>query len=194
MLVIFSLHFIDKKPMMCYSVLFPKRWDFLLGTHTMIKTLSKFIRPRFEGAVLMVLLFEFLFPHYALAVTPAEVRSVAAPESLFLAPIGQPDPVVVATYTIPVTSYSSTADQTDSTPCITANGFDLCANNRENVIAANFLKFGTKVRMPELFGNRVFTVQDRMNARYYYRADVWMIERQDAVKFGIHYTKIEVLE
>jgi len=101
---------------------------------------------------------------------------------------------VIKTYQIPVTAYSSTVDQCDSTPCITANGFDLCENNQENVIAANFLPFGAKVRMPEIYGDRIFTVQDRMNARYYYRADIWMKTREAAVKFGLVYTTIEVLE
>ena len=101
---------------------------------------------------------------------------------------------VLATYTVPVTAYSSTVDQTDSTPCITANGFDLCAHNQEDVIAANFLPFGTKVRIPEYFGDRIFTVQDRMNARYYYRADMWMRHRIDAVNWGLKYAKLEVVE
>lgn len=101
---------------------------------------------------------------------------------------------VVATYTVPITAYSSTVDQTDSTPCITANGFDLCAHNQEDVIAANFLPFGAKVRIPEHFGDRIFTVQDRMNARYHYRADLWMRNRVDAIKWGLKYTKIEVVK
>src|SRR3989339_658118 len=58
---------------------------------------------------------------------------------------------------IPITAYSSTVDQCDSTPCITANGYNLCENNKENVIATNFLPFGTKIRIPKQFGDRVFT-------------------------------------
>lgn len=101
---------------------------------------------------------------------------------------------VINTYTIPITAYSSTPDQTDNTPCITANGFNLCEHNQEDVIAANFLPFGTKVRIPEYFGDQIFTVQDRMNSRYYYRADIWMQDRAPAIKWGIKYTKIEVVE
>lgn len=95
---------------------------------------------------------------------------------------------------VTITAYSSTIDQTDDTPCITANGYDLCKNNQENVVAANFLPFGTKVRIPKHFGDLVFTVQDRMNARYYYRADIWMQTREKAKTFGIKYTEIEVLK
>ena len=101
---------------------------------------------------------------------------------------------VANVYNIPITAYSSTVDQCDSTPCITANGFDLCAHNQEDVIAANFLPLGTKVRIPEYFGDRIFTVQDRMNARYYYRADIWLKTREAAKNFGLAYTTLEVLE
>lgn len=101
---------------------------------------------------------------------------------------------VVKIYTLTITAYSSTVDQCDGTPCITANGFDLCAHNQEDVIAANFLPFGTRVRIPEYFGDRIFTVQDSMNARYYHRADVWLKSRQAAQEFGLVYTTLEVLE
>jgi 3D (Asp-Asp-Asp) domain-containing protein len=61
------------------------------------------------------------------------------------------------------------------------------------VIAANFLKFGTKVRIPELFGDRVFTVQDRMNRRFPNHVDVWMKDRGQAINFGVQKAQIEIL-
>ncbi len=162
-------------------------------------------RRKIEIAVLLVLIFEFLFPHYSLAIEPVEAKtSIMVPDLVIkaeeednqkitlIAPIK--DYLVIKTYNIPITAYSSTVDQCDATPCITANGFDLCAHNQEDVIAANFLPFGTKVRIPEYFGDRIFTVQDRMNARYYYRADVWLKTRAEAKKFGLVYTKLEVIE
>jgi 3D (Asp-Asp-Asp) domain-containing protein len=92
------------------------------------------------------------------------------------------------TYTVPVTAYSSTVDQCDDDPFITANGDWVY----DGGIAANFLPFGTKVRIPELYGDKVFTVNDRMNKRYYYRADIWMTTRQEAIDFGIKTVTIEV--
>ncbi|NOR57506.1 MAG: hypothetical protein GQ474_03180 [Sulfurimonas sp.] len=86
-----------------------------------------------------------------------------------------------------VTAYNSEVAQCDSTPCITADGFNLCEHNQEDVIATNILPFGTKVMFPELFGDRVFTVHDRMNAKYSYRADVWMRDHGDAIQFGANY-------
>ncbi len=96
------------------------------------------------------------------------------------------------TYTIPVSAYTSEAAQTDSTPCIAARGFDLCAHNEEDVVAANFLPIGTKLRIPELYGTRVFTVVDRMNERYDRSVDVWMRNKADAKSFGRKRAMIEV--
>ena len=130
----------------------------------------------------------------ASVVLPPEPDEVISPIEP-VQPIAVPQEMkVVKTYKMTVTAYSSTVDQTDSDPCSTANGFNLCDHNQEDVIAANFLKFGTKVRIPQYFGDRVFTVQDRMNARYFYRADVWFKTREAAKTFGAHYATVEVLE
>jgi len=95
-------------------------------------------------------------------------------------------------YTVPITAYTSDVYQTDDTPCITASGLDVCERDIENVVAANFLPIGTRVRIPELFGDRVFYVEDRMNSRYYYKMDVWMKEYSQAKTFGVQYATIEV--
>ncbi|KKU09024.1 MAG: 3D domain-containing protein [Candidatus Uhrbacteria bacterium GW2011_GWE2_45_35] len=97
---------------------------------------------------------------------------------------GQP----IRTLTVPITAYSSEVGQTDSTPFITASGTTV----RRGVIAANFLPIGTTVRIPELYGKEIFIVEDRMNARYDKRVDIWMEETADAKNFGIHWTTIEV--
>jgi len=93
-----------------------------------------------------------------------------------------------------ITAYNSEAAQTDDSPCITANGFNVCEHGQEDTIAANFLKFGTKVQIPELFGERVFIVRDRMNKKHPNRVDVWMKERKAAVKFGVKTASIVVIE
>lgn len=92
-----------------------------------------------------------------------------------------------------VTAYNSEPSQTDGSPCITANGFNVCEHGVEDTIAANFLKFGTKVRIPELFGDKIFVVRDRMNPRFPERADVWMIDKTDAKNFGVKRVKIEAV-
>lgn len=100
-------------------------------------------------------------------------------------------PEVIREYVISMTAYNSEPGQTDSTPFTTADGSTV----RDGILAANFLPFGTKVRIPSLFGNRIFEVHDRMNPRYNLRADVWMANKSDARKFGLkRNVKIEVIE
>ena len=95
---------------------------------------------------------------------------------------------------VTMTAYNSEVGQTDDSPCITANGFNVCENGVEDTIAANFLPFGAKVKIPALFGDRVFVVRDRMNKRFSNRVDIWMLERHDAIKFGVKVARIEILE
>jgi len=95
---------------------------------------------------------------------------------------------------VTLTAYNSEAGQTDNSPCTTANGFNVCENGVEDTVAANFLPFGTKIKIPALFGDRVFVVRDRMNKRFSNRVDVWMLEKPDAIKFGVKTARIEVLE
>lgn len=101
--------------------------------------------------------------------------------------------VVVGKVKVTMTAYNSVVEQTDSTPCIAASGFDLCEANEENVVAANFLPLGTQIRIPKKFGNRVFTVQDRMHPRFGDRVDIWFREVQDAKAFGVRQMEIEIL-
>ncbi|MFH1253054.1 MAG: hypothetical protein V1664_01855 [Candidatus Uhrbacteria bacterium] len=97
---------------------------------------------------------------------------------------GQPERIIK----IPITAYSSEVGQTDSTPFITASGTTV----RRGVIAANFLPIGTRVRFPDLYGDEVFIVEDRMNQRYNKRIDIWMEETADARNFGLQWTTVEV--
>lgn len=96
---------------------------------------------------------------------------------------------VAETHHVIVTAYSSTPDQTDDTPFITATGNRV----RDGIIAANFLSFGTRVMFPDYSGRKVYVVDDRMNRRFPYRADIWMETREEARKFGIKLLKMEVL-
>ena len=93
-----------------------------------------------------------------------------------------------------ITAYNSEVDQCDDSPCITANGFNVCDHGIEDTIAANFLPFGAKVRIPELYGDKVFIVRDKMNKRYPNRVDIWMINKTDARQLGVKFAMIEVLK
>jgi 3D (Asp-Asp-Asp) domain-containing protein len=93
-----------------------------------------------------------------------------------------------------ITSYNSEVGQCDDSPCITANGFNVCEHGIEDTVAANFLSFGTKIKIPDYFGDRVFIVRDRMNARYTDRLDIWMINKSDAIQWGAKIAKIEIIQ
>ncbi len=88
-----------------------------------------------------------------------------------------------------VTAYSSTVGETDSTPFITASGSMV----RDGIVAANFLPFGTRIKMPDLFGDKVFEVEDRMAPSKGYHIDVWFPTYQGAKEFGAHISQIEIL-
>jgi len=90
-----------------------------------------------------------------------------------------------------ITAYSSTPEQTDETPLITASGSIV----EDGIVANNLLAFGTKVRIPELYGDKVFTVQDRMNAKKgNYHLDIWFASHLEAKKFGAELAYVEILE
>lgn len=110
--------------------------------------------------------------------------------TLFLKPFkNETKNVSPVKFKVTVTAYSSTVCQTDNTPFETASGQMV----RDGIIAANFLPFGTKVRLPELYGDKVFEVQDRMNRRYKERVDIWFEDTNEAIHFGIKDAVIEVL-
>ena len=91
--------------------------------------------------------------------------------------------------TVVLTAYSSTPDQTDSTPFITAANTPV----RDGVAAANFLPFGTKFKVPKLFGDKVFTVEDRMHTKYNDRIDIWFGSRTAAKEFGLRKATVFIL-
>ena len=144
--------------------------------------------------LILVLVWQFAFPRTtSLAALMDQATIATIEEEIILSAIealGAPVRVI----NVPVTAYNSLPGQTDSTPCITANGFNLCQNNKQNVIAANFLKFGTKVRFPDFDPNTIYTVRDRMNARYAYRADIWMKTTADARQFGLRTLRMEIYQ
>jgi 3D (Asp-Asp-Asp) domain-containing protein len=82
---------------------------------------------------------------------------------------------------VSMTAYNSLPEQTDSNPFETAMG----TTTRHGIVAANFVPLGTYIKIPELYGDEIFIVEDRMNARYTNRVDIWMEEYSDARKFGV---------
>jgi 3D (Asp-Asp-Asp) domain-containing protein len=97
--------------------------------------------------------------------------------------------VVVDEIYIRITGYSSTPDQTDGSPFITADGTTVY----DGLFAANFLNFGTQIEIPDYFGCKKFTNHDRMNKRYPSNIDIWFPNRQSALDFGSRILRVEIL-
>jgi 3D (Asp-Asp-Asp) domain-containing protein len=118
-------------------------------------------------------------------------EGVALSQASSLLPISAPlgPQTVVSRIPVMVTAYSSTPDQTDDTPFITASGTLV----RDGIVAANFVPLGTKVRLPDLYGDKVFLVEDRMHPRKQYMVDIWFSTYQGAKDFGAKLTNIEIL-
>lgn len=100
------------------------------------------------------------------------------------------DKRVVKTIVVRASAYSSTVDQTDGDPFTTASGVKV----RDGIVASNGLPFGTKIRIPTHYGDRVFTVEDRMNAKWdHQRIDIWMATRSAAKQWGVRTVTLEIL-
>jgi len=128
--------------------------------------------------------------------TPLEPSSLLISQSNCLLPLSNPlllKGKTKATDRVQavITAYSSTPWETDSTPTITAAG----TKTRDGVIANNLLPFGTKVRIPELYGDKIFVVEDHMSwRRGDQQFDIWLPSHSEAKSFGVKRTYIEILE
>lgn len=110
-------------------------------------------------------------------------------EQPIVAPEPQPEPVqFTAHYTL--TSYTSLAALTDSSPFITASG----SRVHMGTVAANCLPFGTRIQIPELYGDAIFVVEDRLHPRKGCgMIDVWLPTYAEAKKFGVKHAEVEIL-
>jgi len=126
------------------------------------------------------------------AKTQQEISSVVLFQNNILAPLSlMPEPKINGRIRAVVTAYSSCPLQTDDSPNITAAGTHV----KDGIIANNYYSFGTKIRIPQIFGDKVFIVEDRMHWRKSNsHFDIWFPEYWQAKNFGIQDTYIEILE
>jgi 3D (Asp-Asp-Asp) domain-containing protein len=160
--------------------------------------------------VLMGLSLTFLFPNSALfdslgkkiikkeqigvssGRTPATNPNQASDNLLLPLEKQERQLMLVKSTTVTATAYSSTLGQTNGSPFVTASGEQVY----DGLIAANWLPFGTKIKIPEIFGDKIFIVNDRMSSRYGYGfIDIWMNAPPNKVKeFGVKKVKIKILQ
>ncbi len=111
-----------------------------------------------------------------------------------LAPISNhfgPEPKVIRKVNAIITAYSSSPLETDDSPYLTAAGTWV----KDGIIANNYFSMGTKIRIPELYGDKIFVVEDRMSwKKGNYHFDIWFPNYWDALNFGAKTTYIEILE
>ncbi len=125
---------------------------------------------------------------HAVTILPAESINPGPLPSL---PTVPDKPIMVKkTMTVRASAYTSSRAETDSDPFTTASGQKV----RDGIIAANGLPFGTKVRLPRDYGNKIFTVTDRMNAKWgNQRIDIWMTDRHQALDWGVRTVTMEIV-
>jgi len=146
-------------------------------------SLVNFMVPQPASAITAVTPSRAVIQDAVVAMQSAVVRAESAP---MLPTI--PSVPVKRTLRVVATAYTSTVAECDSDPFTTASG----AKVADGVIAANGFAFGTKIRIPDYFGDKVFIVLDRMG-RGGNRIDIWMANRHDALEWGVRNVKIEVL-
>ena len=116
--------------------------------------------------------------------------------------IGYADPVMLSYYkvkseTIRVVTAYNVGDprQTDDTPCISANGENICRALAEGGMrcAANFVPLGSRLYVDKI---GVCLVTDRMNRRYRNRVDIAMQkgEYRKALRFGRQKLQVKILD
>ena len=106
-------------------------------------------------------------------------------------------PYKVKSETIRVVTAYNVGDprQTDDTPCISANGENICRAlaNGEMRCAANFVPLGSRLHVDKI---GVCLVTDRMNRRYRNRVDIAMRkdEYHKALRFGRQKLHVKILD
>ena len=109
----------------------------------------------------------------------------------FLPLSSPPLPIIRQKLEVIVTAYSSSIWVTEGDPFITACGSYV----RDGIVANNLLPFGTKIRLSKLYGDKIFVVEDRMNARKSdYHIDIWFPSREQALEFGAKVAEMEILD
>jgi len=137
------------------------------------------------------------------------VKIAALAKSLFILliifaafEIGYADPVMLSYYkvkseTIRVVTAYNVGDprQTDDTPCISANGENICRALAEGGMrcAANFVPLGSRLYVDKI---GMCLVTDRMNRRYRNRVDIAMEkdEYRKALRFGRQKLQVKILD
>ena len=86
-----------------------------------------------------------------------------------------------------VTAYTASFEECGKTDGITASGVKATEGR---TIACDFLKFGTQV----VILGQTYTVEDRIGSGHPSKLDIFMEDRQEALKFGHQKLEVEIKE
>lgn len=121
------------------------------------------------------------------------VETVQTPtEEVIAPPAPAYEPTVEVGTVREVTAYTSEVGQTDASPCVSANGMNICHLYAEgtNICATNAFPLGTVLVVDKL-GTCV--VHDRMNARYRNRVDWYFgYDTPRALEFGVQNLNVKI--
>lgn len=110
--------------------------------------------------------------------TPASIQPIVEPPT---------------SYVREVSAYTSSVAETDDTPCIAADGSDICARYAagENICGSNAYPLGTILNVDKL---GTCTVADRMSSRFQNRVDWYMgTDRERALQFGVQRLNVNAM-
>jgi len=132
---------------------------------------------------LVFYIWPWILPQYT--VEAAELPYfLQEPGELPATTIREPDEIRWVT----VTAYSSTPDQTDSTPFNTATGEHVYWGG----VAANSLSINSRVHFIGYHDELSFRVNDRMHPRFGNRIDIWFPTRAQAQAWGKQRVEVEI--
>ncbi|MFH0829317.1 MAG: 3D domain-containing protein [Candidatus Kerfeldbacteria bacterium] len=166
-----------------------------------MKRLYRFLRrkPKLYIVLSLLSLLNIVYPHPAAAALAPQSDSATQPIQAVVDAATQHAAIVVLpvipvvpakrTVFVTATAYTSSVSECDSDPFTTASG----AKTADGVIAANGYPFGTKVRIPDYFGDKVFIVLDRMGRGGKNRIDIWMHTKHEALDWGVRRVRMEIL-
>lgn len=129
-------------------------------------------------SIYFLITFFILFSVFSFAFSPgtAEIEPIVDSNSFLEGKLEKR--IMVLT----ITGYSSSPDETDDTPWLTAyNTFP-----KWGTVASNILPYGTKIKIPSIFGDQIFIVEDKMNPRFDENIDIWFPSKEEALNFGIY--------
>lgn len=157
---------------------------------------SLLIRSIIVGFVLGSVLFGTLVPRIINAdsegPTSLNAVKVAGKSRAKFCGLDKSSYAITKTVKMVITAYTDIPELTDDTPQITASNKQV----KYGMVATNIFKFGTKVRIPKVYGDEIFVVEDRMNSKYNGKSylDIFLPTYKEAKNFGFEITEVQILE